>query len=444
MPHGLLDILAGNRMQAPTIPGLPDFRQARQPMPVMPADVAPVGIPRPAPQEEPSLGSRFTGFLGSDAGKGLLYGIGSGLLAKMNDRTNPIVPTAIEGMQTFKKKAALETLAKQVASGGMSPQQRAIAEYAFSTGDPEMMKLVTTSLFATKKWGKPIAVIDPVTGQQKYIQLDEAGNQRDVEGATPPAKGNGITVYDPATGAPMVVVGGSGQVIGQGAQPGQPGQATLVGDQTKSGRTGQGGVFTNTATGEKITTNTPAMQTRDQKTLAAVERVKPQIQTIIDTLPQFQSYWKGKLAAVEGGINKYIPGANLALPSQQAEAESALATAPESLLNAYGLNTTDKALDMMKAAVKPRDGESPDGYKARLVKKLDEISGMGDQTAYRVAHGTTIQPGVSTGEEPIYTDEQLDAYAADAISRATSQDQVEAINQELAIQKAMNANRRQG
>lgn len=46
------------------------------------------------------------------------------------------------------------------------------------------------------KWSNPIAVVDPTTGKQKFIQQDEQGNIRDVSGVTPVVKAGqaGLTV----------------------------------------------------------------------------------------------------------------------------------------------------------------------------------------------------------------------------------------------------------
>jgi len=145
--------------------------------PMTPQPPMPTGMLSQVPQQQPSTppsqgGTGFMDFVQSPQGKGLLYGAGMGLLAKMNDRTNPIVPTAMAGAEQFKKQDALTQLGQQIASANLTPAQKAFVQAAFTSGDPKMME--TAAKFLATQSTKPVSVgagsalVDPTTGKVIY------------------------------------------------------------------------------------------------------------------------------------------------------------------------------------------------------------------------------------------------------------------------------------
>jgi len=146
----------------------------QQPMAPQSPVPAPAGMLSPSPQQMPATppsqgGTGFMDFVNSPQGKGLLYGAGMGLLAKMNDRTNPIVPTALAGAEQYKKQDQLNKIGETIASSNLTPSQKAFVQAAFLSGDPKMME--TAAKFLTNASNKPVSVgagsalVDPTTGK---------------------------------------------------------------------------------------------------------------------------------------------------------------------------------------------------------------------------------------------------------------------------------------
>lgn len=125
----------------------------------------------PQPQAEPAAsGNGFMDWINSAQGRSLFAGAGAGLLAKMNDVSNPVVPTALQAYQQNMKQEQFKQLAQQVASADLTPAQKSFVQAAFLSNDPKMME--TASKFLES--AKPIsvapqnAVIDPKTGKVIY------------------------------------------------------------------------------------------------------------------------------------------------------------------------------------------------------------------------------------------------------------------------------------
>ncbi len=160
-------------------------------------------------------------------------------------------------------------------------------------------------------------------------------------------------------------------------------------------RGGQGGTYVNQQTGETISSDTSKNTTTDQLTIAALQRVDPQVKRLMEVMPQFQQAGTAAKSYTQGLSNKYL-NTDYKLPSERAEGEAILKAAPESLLKAYGLNVTNESLKSMEDMIKPGDGESPDGYRARLTRNLAEMEMFGEQAKLRLANGTTIKTPKTT------------------------------------------------
>jgi hypothetical protein len=145
----------GGSPLAMNIPNTPPMVEnpAQQPQQPQPVGQAPT----------PQGGTGFMDFIGSPQGKGLLYGAGMGLLAKMNNVNDPVVPTAMAAADQFKKQAALQALGQQIASANLTPAQKAFIQAAFTSQDPAMMNSAMKLIENGKNQvvGAGGAVVDP-------------------------------------------------------------------------------------------------------------------------------------------------------------------------------------------------------------------------------------------------------------------------------------------
>lgn len=153
-------------------------------------------------------------------------------------------------------------------------------------------------------------------------------------------------------------------------------------------------------TGEAISYGTTPMVTSDQTAIAAVDRVMPQLNNLIDKLPQFQSGWKNLKTHAEGLSNRWL-GTQYPAPSERAEGLAQLASVPESLLKAYGLRPSEYALKVMRETVAPHTGESPEGYRQRILGKLAELQEYKAQSTNRLRDGIPLNAAMQGVNAPI-------------------------------------------
>lgn len=136
MAFGLLDLLRGNQQQAPFV------------MPMQEANQSPF----------PTPDGGFMGFLKSPRGKGLLYGAGLGLLAKMQDANNPIVPTAIQGAQQYEQEAKKQQINALLSNPGLLNNPEALKQLApmmITSDDPKLKEFGLKLMMGT---GEPFTV----------------------------------------------------------------------------------------------------------------------------------------------------------------------------------------------------------------------------------------------------------------------------------------------
>jgi hypothetical protein len=229
-------------------------------------------------------------------------------------------------------------------------------------------------------YGQPVSVIGP-DGKPHLLQVDKAGNKRELDGYMPmPKTGSSLTI-DPVTNQISFVQG----VPMTDAQ----GNPTIKDPRNSPARGGQGGVYRDPQTGQIISTDTNRMVTNDQTAIAAVERIKPLIDTLIKNQPQFQHATTQAKSHLQGVANKYF-GASYDLPSQKAEGGASINIMAEGLMKALGLPSTNEALDMVKSAVTPVSGESEKGYRDRLNRQVKEIVNFQSQSRNRLLNGIPL------------------------------------------------------
>lgn len=262
-----------------------------------------------------------------------------------------------------------------------------------------------TLLNSANTYSKPYPAVGD-DGKLHYFQINNAGQPREIPGYSPLPRSNTQLSVDPTTGA-VTFTQGAGN-----ATNGQPLQSTtgpLAKDVTKSpARGGQGGTYVD-ANGNIISTDTSKQTSQDQATVAAIQRLEPMMDTIISTLPQFQTAYMQGLTSAQGIANKYF-GTNYSLPSEKAAGESQLNAAPDPLLKILGIPSTDEGLKTIRGIIAPQPGESPQYYKQRVIKELSTFRQNYLQTAKnRLAYGTNVgnvndqstgqtnaQPGIKT------------------------------------------------
>jgi hypothetical protein len=234
-------------------------------------------------------------------------------------------------------------------------------------------------LSGDNEYGAPVQALD-ASGKPVFVVPNKQGSYKTLDGIMPIPK-KGMSLIQGPDGTFEFSQGGWDNPLADGFLK-DPKQGTLRG--------GQGGTYVNPKTGEIISTNTNKMATTDQTTIAAIDRVNPQINRILKTLPQFQKASRQGQAYAAGLANTFF-GADYKLPSELAAGHAALESAPEALLKAFGLNTTDQALTMMRKTVEPAKGESANGYKERVLEQLKEIKMFQDQSKNRLANGISLK-----------------------------------------------------
>jgi len=195
-------------------------------------------------------------------------------------------------------------------------------------------------------------------------QQAKAYTQRLAEGS----KGISVTI-DPDTGQPLIQIGGA------------------------SGK-GGGGSFINPQTGQTFSQPTSAVTTKLENRIIGEEQIKPVLEDVIKTVPQFQSGWKQLGTSIEGGLNKWV-GANYSAPSEKAFGKAQLSKAAESLLNLYGLNANAKNLQEVKSIITPAVGESAQGYKNRIMTEMENFAKSKGRTKEQLRSGLQTTPDSS-------------------------------------------------
>lgn len=258
------------------------------------------------------------------------------------------------------------------------------------------------------------------------------------------------TMLDNAFAGGMFPKGGKGAKAGAGMNSGAlPGLGGGWEKDPRFGpaRGGSGGTYQDTLTGQRVSTDTNANVTQDQKTISAAQRAQPLIEDIANKQAPFMTL-AGKSGLLSDRISNLF-GGNNASPSNFATANAEVELAAESLIKAYGLNVTDQSANMMKAAIKPILGESAKQYKARLNNTLATIATNQQEAAQRLNSGIPVGQGepasqgyfsrLAVGEnpnepqqrQPSFDANQLNTMAQEAIARGADPEQVRMRMQQL-------------
>lgn len=184
------------------------------------------------------------------------------------------------------------------------------------------------------------------------------------------AGSSGTTVYDPNTGQPLVQVGGSGARGAKG-----------------------GGLLFNPATGEMLSQPTSSVQTNLQSRVVGAEALKPYINKITEELPQFQEL-PTQVSLLGQSLSNAILGTDFKLPSQKAAGNAAIKEASEAMIKTFGLNATGANRQAMEDILKPKLGESKNGYDKRIKEQMSHF--LKNQALAK----ESLQSGIKVNNEP--------------------------------------------
>lgn len=176
----------------------------------------------------------------------------------------------------------------------------------------------------------------------------------------------GTTVFDPSTGNPLVQIGGQG------------------------GKSG-GGTFINPATGEITSQPTGGTTTNLQGRVVGAEALKPYLEKVVDTLPQFQNPLT-KASGYGQKISNAILGTDFPLPSEEAAGKAAIKEASEGMIKTFGLNATGANRHAMEQILKPRFGESPEGYASRVREQAEAYAKNQELAKSSLRGGIKLNP----------------------------------------------------
>lgn len=166
----------------------------------------------------------------------------------------------------------------------------------------------------------------------------------------------------PVTNGPFPIMGAAGN-----QQPG------LVKDPTTGTSRGSAGAnFIDPATEQVKSSLTTPNVTRQQRAVIGIENVKPYLEDIANLYAPYLTY-AGKASAKIGGITNQLGLTHDPGVSNQAEAESLANQSVESMISALGLNVTDQTAQMIKQSIVPKEGESPETYKARTQREIERL-----------------------------------------------------------------------
>jgi hypothetical protein len=184
-------------------------------------------------------------------------------------------------------------------------------------------------------------------------------------------------LLDPNSGAPLINVSGT---KGTGARMG-------------------GGTYLNPQTSEIFGFQTPAVKSRDLKTIAGAENVKAYVNSIKElapAIPLMTSAWgKGKLRGAS--LSNAILGTSFSSPSDVAELDASIKSFSEGFVNQFGLNATNENINKAESIIAPKFGENTDLYLKRVEKQLKEFGKIQQRAQSRVAGGQFI--GYLGGEQ---------------------------------------------
>lgn len=186
---------------------------------------------------------------------------------------------------------------------------------------------------------------------------------------------NGITIRkDPDTGEELIQIGGS------------------------SSNKGQGGGLLQSASGQIYSSGTPASQTNLQQRIIGEQAIKPYINKVIETLPEFQSL-PTKIKSGLQGVSNYALGTNYSLPSKEAAGKAAVVEASEGMMKAFGLNATGANRRAMESILTPHFGESVAGYRNRVIDQATQYALNATKAKQSLRQGINVSQENNNSDE---------------------------------------------
>lgn len=215
------------------------------------------------------------------------------------------------------------------------------------------------------------------------MQAAQQGNGQQARTVQVPNQGGQPQQNSPMTlqqgqGMPLPAYGGSSIPMGNGMPAYQGGSMmpnfSLAARDPRMGpaKGGAGGVYTNLANGQTISSPTEKNVTQLQQGIGAMERIAPQLKTILQGISPYTTL--GGIAD-KYGAQALNAATGKATPDllNYSKAEGLIPGAAETLTRAYIVNPTNETLEMMKEALQPRIWDSPSTYQARIVAQLQAL-----------------------------------------------------------------------
>lgn len=167
----------------------------------------------------------------------------------------------------------------------------------------------------------------------------------------------------PTQGSPLIpsTQGGVAGVIGSKTAP-------FYAQSQKPGTS-----FYDPQSGNIISAPTNETVTAAQNSINAAKRVEPQLEKLADAAGPFLSAGGIVGNQFQRGWNLVFPNKAGKLPTQYAQFNSLLQSAPEALVKSYGLRPTNETIDRMQKVIEPYMGETKDQYKARILSQLEAL-----------------------------------------------------------------------
>lgn len=134
-----------------------------------------------------------------------------------------------------------------------------------------------------------------------------------------------------------------------------------------------GTAFVDPNSGNIISTPTNETVTAAQNAINAAKRVEPQLEKLADAAGPFLSAGGIVGNQFQRGWNLVFPNKAGKLPTQYAQFNSLLQSAPEALVKSYGLRPTNETIDRMQKVIEPYMGETKEQYKARILNQLEAL-----------------------------------------------------------------------
>jgi len=228
---------------------------------------------------------------------------------------------------------------EMAASGGFKP-------------DSTMGKLFIDYQKVAQKFG-----IDSPEAQSFKTALDREANGKE-----------GITVFDPVTGNPLVSTGNKSN----GGFGG-----------------GSSGTYIDPKTGKITASPTTPAKTRDFRTVSGGENVAAYLSTIQKDLP-FAFTGKDEIKGKFQGLSNRFLGTDYEYPSKLAEGNAAITTMAEGFLNSFGLNSTGENVTKAEAIFRPIKGESANQWLKRTTRQGEELLNVIERAKDRLASNQEV------------------------------------------------------